>query len=218
MTNAVAFSFAGTKIPPYLEPPNIYGQDFESGIAQSGWSSIVGTPTFNYQPSIDGRYSLSLGPTSSQEAQYAISAMSELYIYMEIMFTSFHTGDQTFFILYDNAFTEACKVQLLTGTNALLIADTGVAHVAATTRALNPMQQYKLWIHYKAGSGANSTATVGFSDGGPEPVAGANFAGITASGSSTVSPTKLYFQKPSGTNAIVIDRVGISTVAIPNGW
>jgi hypothetical protein len=208
---------AQLRTPPWLPPPNLQGQDFASGSIPSGWSTDSGSPIYNYQPSIDGRYSLALLGTSDYVFA-TIPAQAELYIYMEIMFTAVHSSDQTFLILYNDALTVALKVQMLAGTKNFLVLDTGGAHTAITTNGINPMKPYSLWVHYLAGTGANATLSVGFSDGGPEPVAGNNFASIAASGASTVSPTKMYLQKESGTNVIVFDRVGLSTIAMPNGW
>ena len=188
--------------------PDIFMQDFESGTIPSGWTTSAGSPNYGYTPALSGNYSLNCSNASSV---YTILSptRSELYFFAQIKLDTLTAGG--FIILNPNS----CFEMYILATGAMRVFDMGFAHQATTVSTMATNQLYYIWMHYKAGSGANATCTFAFNTSLSEPTSGNNFASVpTANSTNLINFTTIY---STGGNTI-IDHIGSATFDMPNGW
>jgi hypothetical protein len=207
---------AGIRVPPYLPPPNLLSEDFASGLTPSGWTVDAATPNFAYQPSIEGRNSLGLVNTNAK-CRAAFAATTDVRAYFKYAMMTQNTIDHRIADISSGA-TYGVKLEWLFSTKRMQVADTGGITFASPVIAINLGTVYHIWIHYLAGSGANATISLGIADSPVEPTSGNGYAQMT-NGVSTLTPDRIQFWAPAAIDTTqLFDRVGVSTLTMPNGW
>lgn len=215
---------AGIRVPPYLLPPNLLSQDFESGTLPSGWSSVAGAPNYGY-PSppdpqlgkLNSHFCMAL-PAANDHAKGTIAATGDIRVYFQWQQLSECNIDCRMFSIEDGT-TYALKVDWNASNKRLSISDTAAAHTSFPTVPVAVNTWYNVWLHYTVGSGANAVLSIGFDTSLKEPTSGtANYAEIL-NGASTITPDRIVAWNGNGGGAVYLfDRVGVSTLTMANGW
>lgn len=201
-------------------PPNLCQQDFESGVRPPGWSTSGNAPQYNFVPALQGNFSLGL-TTAPDLASVKIAPVYELYIFFELLFTNNPVaGTPHIMELYVPGFFNSATVineltlKLSAGTIGV---DDNTVNQAFTVSTLSINTLYYVWVHYIAGTGANSFASVAFSTTLSEPTSGNNFASFS-NGSDTRPIEAIMFRGDAATTT-VIDKVAAATMDImASGW
>lgn len=185
----------------------IYEQDFESGTTPSGWS---GTADFGYATSpapLVGSFSLKI--TDGNAAEYATIAGTPTEIWTFCLCNISDSGSAIFSLRKSNG-DLLCRCLLSAGN--LLVFDGSVSATATTAFPLTTT--VRLWMHYKAGSGADGTIELWWSLDDTLPSDNGHHA-ISTSSVQTTGAFRLDcegFGGGGGNN--IYDKIRLSTSAI----
>jgi hypothetical protein len=208
-------AYVGNAASPSVTAPNLLTQDFTTGSIPGGWTTDTATPNYGFQwPALDSTYSLGLTNVNAR-SHATFTATSEFFVYFKMLFTETNYNGTSIMWL-ENAGTVALTLNWEQFGHQLLVYDTTDAHEPSPSTTIATNTIYNVWIHYKAGSGANAVLSLGVSTSLSEPVSGSGYAETTV-GTSTVNPSAIYFSQP-GTNGVVFDHIGISTSRMGTGW
>jgi hypothetical protein len=144
--------------------------------AGTGWTT-GGTVNFNYTIwPIEGRPTLQL--QGSSFADFTTSAtFTEWYGYTIFRTSTLPSGVANGFMNFQvNGTTTMLAIRI--NTDGTVTLSHGGGTQVASTGAITINTPYHVWFHYKAGSGANGIASVGFSTNAQEVVAGPNYISI----------------------------------------
>jgi hypothetical protein len=156
-------------------------EDFRSGAQPAMWTD-VNSPDFAYNANpLDGPYSLRLTSNGTWADFVMVSSLSEVWAFFKFRFTSAIGTQTNFFNFQTSGGVTQLQCNVTTGGAINLVhGSTSVTTSGTMTAGVN----YNIWVHYKAGSGANGVGSVGFSATEEEATQGNNFASTT-SGTST---------------------------------
>jgi len=196
-----------------LPTPDILHQDFESGVIPPGWSNLSGAPNYGYTPALVGNFSLGL--SSGDFSKTTFTSSSEAFVYM-VANLGAATGNTFFLRLYNDTSLSTVGMYLNITSDKLTVFDTGQVHSAQASALVPANTTIYIWLHYKAGSGANAILSVAWDTVNVEPTTGSKFASMNI-GASTTNLGALVLSGIAGMQ-VVIDNFGIATFDMPGGW
>ena len=195
-----------------LPAPDLFSENFDVGTQPSGWDN-VGSPTWNYTPALLGNYSL--GVTNGAYAYSpAFSAASSIHVFSYFWYTN-----STAFvpILYLNKAAGSSEVTLfIDGSGKIYLYDNG-SHNASPSGTVSQNTLVYIWLYYAAGTGANGTLTISWSNSLSEPTSGANYATISTS-SAVNAITRIECGGSASVAHLAWDHLAAATFTMPHGW
>jgi len=217
-----------TKNPDCCEaaPTYIYKEDFEDaqeGVFLPGWVQqfvvgfpLVGTVEFAYATDpLVGSKSLRLQDGARIYYVGAFDLTSEVYVYFRFKRVTYQDGTTIFNLMsgsQDN--TPICSLYLnYNGTLKLIegaFGSTGYVEIS-TVGAAAPTDTISIWLHYVAGTGANSLAEVFMAlNSETKPASGSSFYTAITNGKSTGSANGIWFYSEYTPSDYRIDKVRVS--------
>jgi hypothetical protein len=199
--------------------PNLLTQDFETGLLPSGWTTIAGSPNYGYTPALQG--SFSLGCTSADAGQGPLSSsVSECYWFVKFKITSLPSTLYEFCQLQTT--TSGATYQAIATINNLgqvFVYDAGEGSRTPAIPSGNNVQantpEY-MWIHYKAGSGANAIIEVAVNT---TPVKPTWSTLSTGASTGNVQYMKLFGVGDVSVADVVYDHIGVDSAnSMNSGW
>jgi len=193
-------------------PADILRQDFTTGFLPFDWYSNLGSPQYNYLPSLIGHYSCAIRP-GDQARSASTFSITNGYVFFEFLSTNVVNG--SVLALTDTNWNMVVYCTLIGGH--LNAADAGYANGAATTATMSPNVKYYVWMHGNKGTGSNSVISAAFSTVKIEPYSGPNFAGISNGNATNFIQQINTGQGPAG-DLRIYDHIGLATFDMPTGW
>lgn len=200
-----------TNSSPPVNAPNIYTNDFEGGTQPLEWTVDNASVAWNYTPAILGSSSLGLNGTGVTHLNTTTN--SEVYLYFQMRLTNIVSSLTELAALQDAG--GSIQYIYLQSDNRMSVYDQSFAHSGTTVSTMTSNTTYHVWVHYKAGSGANQIGSVAFNTVPTEPTVGDNFASFP-NGANTESVSTYEFRGVK--DWTIIDHLAISTTDMSTGW
>ena len=195
----------------------LVNQNFESVGTPVGWTGGIAPGDYNFNSTsspLAGLQSLHLDDTVENAYAYTSWSDAGVEIWGEFLFraNSFPASFMTFFTLQDTSLNQVLKLFIFSNGNIAIEDSTG--NIYATTVAnmsLNTV--YYVWVHYKSGTGVNSTDEVWFSTSSTNPGSGGNFYAGGTTGHDTTDALYVFpeLNKTLGIMNADYDNIMIST-------
>lgn len=174
---------------PSLDTRNRYimAEDNRTGVLSSDWSdehlSVTNFATFPITANSLYCVQLTSNATWRDWTAPGGATYGEWYGFFKFRFSALPGAQTNFFNFQTSAAATQLQLNLTTG-GAINMQHGSTSVTTAGTMAANTI--YNVWVHYKAGSGANGVGSVAFSTTENEPLLGPNFVSTTA-GTSTAN-------------------------------
>jgi hypothetical protein len=195
------------------------------------WTVVAGTPNFEYATSpapLEGTKSLLLDALTDEADTWIYKPFTWTtgqthWLYIVINNRNLPTGSGAAMfakITENNGAGCAYFGYSKDGLGTYLYVGAGGGTPANTVGTISSGHTYHVWMSYTVGTGANSTATIAFSENGTKPTSGDNYAECT-NGTWTDTPTRLYLMGKWDTNSTyssepIIDKVILDDASIGN--
>lgn len=197
-------------------PTLLIDEGFEGTGTPTGWFSS-GASDWDYATSpLAGAQSLRVTAAGSSVAFLTdggvlnhTEAWGKLLLRIDALPSSF----SRLFVIRDSGFSEIF-ILTINSTGTLTVQDTGGTVFQTTTDAMSVSTLYRVYWHYRKGTGANAVCEGGFATTDARPVAGNKYAG-GSNGVPTTNATNFYFA-PANSAAFVLDSVQASIAATFN--
>lgn len=154
-------------------PSYLISEDFEA-TGNPGWTTN-GTAVFDFDETaaaIEGTQSFELDATSALGSAYTnFTASTEVWGFFKLKLAALPGGTRYIFRFY-NTSTEVFSVAVTSGGQLRVYVPTGP--YGQTVSTVTAGEVYNVWVHYKAGSGADAYGSVAFSSTTTEPADGSN--------------------------------------------
>jgi hypothetical protein len=192
-------------------PSFIINEDFEGTGTPSGWFR-GGAADFDYTASpLAGSQSLRNATGSDYAVYLSGGALNEAEIWGKLLFKP-EALPSTFsqcFLLNDGSFNTIFQM-VLNASGTLTVADNGAGVFQITTDAMSAGTLYRLYFHYKKGTGSNGIAEGGFATTDVRPTSGTKYAGGTT-GTPTANAQEVGCTQASNSATWVFDNLQIAT-------
>jgi hypothetical protein len=192
-------------------------EDCEGTGRPDGWTD-TGSPDWDATDIVlAGSQSLKMaGAATPPRTHYDLgTACSEIWVRFLFLTNSTATSVSRLLSLRNQSGdTEVAHVQRDTSGKVI------ITHGTATAQVVTDMEQdtdYVVWVHYKAGSGANGVMDIAFSTDGTRPTSGDNFASLTnGSATSSIDRVQLRAQTTNTGMYYFFDDITIDDSEIGN--
>jgi hypothetical protein len=194
-------------------PSFIINEDFEGTGTPSGWFR-GGAADFDYTASpLAGSQSLRNATGSDYAVYLSGGVLNEAEVWGKLLFKpeALPSTFSQIFAVNDGSFNTVFQM-VMNSSGTMTVADNGAGVFQATSDAMSAGTLYRLYWHYKKGTGSNGIAEGGFATTDVRPTSGNKYAGgataVPTANAEEVAPMT------AGNGAIwVFDNVQVSTTA-----
>ena len=189
-------------------------ENFETGLAPSGWTTTSGWTWNNTSPVFQGTYSPRVNDFGAPHAYKAFTGQSEVFayfVYRTADVTPSSDGRNLARFTDSSGNTQVFISQKSDGTVRLMWGDFAALDV---TGALADNTWYHFWLRYKKGTGANAITSIGISTDGIRPTSGSYYKELLT-GTFTTDAARVYIEGQNGMGVnTYFDRYLVSTSQI----
>jgi hypothetical protein len=191
-------------------PVFLIDENFETSGTPAGWFR-GGTTNFDYSPALAGSESMRMDSSSFDYGVTTITPSSEIWFKCLLKVEALPTAYSNILAVYNPDQSKPIFYITLVSDGTLITQDYDGTANATTTGALSVGSTYRLYGHYKAGTGANAVCECGFNTVDTRPTSGSNFA--TDNDGAVTDDAGVILLMVGGSAIFVIDNVQISTTA-----
>lgn len=142
-------------------PSYVYEQDFETTGAPTGWSTVSGTPDYDYATApapLEGSESLHLDSTEQARSQ-SWSALGDCYAYFQLNLST--ASSKTVVFEFEDS-GAAFRLRVEYRASGVLRVYHGTASTDGST-TLSAGTTYHVWVEYEKGTGSDGVARLYYS-------------------------------------------------------
>ena len=208
---AVAASSVSYVLQENFEYPTV---GFDNNNA-NGWTTNDTVDPVSATITLEGTQCCKLGYNATNGSiSVGFAELTNIYLYM--LFQATGTNNSILVSLKNSATVVARAQYVSSGGNKFLIQDDTSSPNVTTIGAWLANTKYHVWIKHLAGTGANSTGSIGFSSDGVEPTSGDdNYAGYT-NGNATLAVDNITILNVGAVKITYVDKIRISSSPIGN--